>query len=102
AASPHTHLPSFPTRRSSDLPRLLLPVLKPLYDRAIPLSWLVIRVACGWNLTVHGWGKVSRGPSAFINVFVETGFDPALPWIWARSEEHTSELQSRSDLVCRL
>src|SRR2546428_8395145 len=27
----------------------------------------------------------------------------ALDWIWnCRSEEHTSELQSRSDLVCRL
>src|SRR5206468_10499594 len=25
-----------------------------------------------------------------------------LPWSVARSEEHTSELQSRSDLVCRL
>src|SRR6266536_6623817 len=25
-----------------------------------------------------------------------------LPCIWARSEEHTSELQSRVDLVCRL
>src|SRR5438034_4864977 len=24
------------------------------------------------------------------------------PLIWARSEEHTSELQSHSDLVCRL
>jgi len=47
-------------------PRLLLPFLKPFYDQAIPLSWLVIRVACGWNLTVHGWGKVSRGPSAYI------------------------------------
>src|SRR5260221_4992249 len=23
-------------------------------------------------------------------------------WSWARSEEHTSELQSHSDLVCRL
>ena len=64
-------------------PRLLLPFLKPFYDRAIPLSWLVIRVACGWNLVVHGWGKVSRGPSAYINAFVESGFDPALPWIWA-------------------
>src|SRR5216683_8232355 len=26
----------------------------------------------------------------------------ALPSSWVRSEEHTSELQSRSDLVCRL
>src|SRR5260221_2714107 len=25
-----------------------------------------------------------------------------MDWIWSRSEEHTSELQSHSDLVCRL
>jgi len=64
-------------------PRLLFPALQPFYDQVIPLSWLVIRVAVGWNLIVHGWGKVSRGPSAFVNAFVQQGFDPALPWIWA-------------------
>src|SRR3712207_9134532 len=40
-----------------------------------------------------------RGPS-------EPGFDwrciPWPPWILSRSEEHTSELQSRQYLVCRL
>src|SRR5204862_2033915 len=31
------------------------------------------------------------------------GFAPATSsWRWSRSEEHTSELQSRRDLVCRL
>src|SRR2546428_5751734 len=30
------------------------------------------------------------------------GFDAAGRWLVDRSEEHTSELQSRSDLVCRL
>src|SRR5690606_41807783 len=28
--------------------------------------------------------------------------DVALVWDWERSEEHTSELQSRENLVCRL
>jgi putative oxidoreductase len=64
-------------------PKLLVPALKPFYDVAIPLSWFVIRAACGWNLVVHGWGKVTRGPSAYIKAFNEQGFDPALPWIWA-------------------
>jgi len=63
--------------------RLLIPALKPFYDAAIPLAWLVVRVAVGWNLFVHGWGKVTRGPSAFIKAFNDQGFDPALPWIWA-------------------
>jgi len=64
-------------------PRLLLPFLKPFYDRAIPLSWLIVRVAVGWNLAVHGWGKVTRGPSAFVKAFSDIGLDPALPWIWS-------------------
>src|SRR5437773_6682910 len=29
-------------------------------------------------------------------------FDSAVPFLYARSEEHTSELQSHHDLVCRL
>jgi putative oxidoreductase len=64
-------------------PRLLLPFLKPFYDHAVPLSWLVLRVGCGWVLLVHGWGKVTRGPEAYVKGFVEQGFDPALPWIYA-------------------
>src|SRR5690606_41447234 len=31
-----------------------------------------------------------------------TRLDPASAWQWTRSEEHTSELQSRENLVCRL
>jgi putative oxidoreductase len=64
-------------------PRPLLPFLKPFHDFAIPLAWPVIRIACGWNLAVHGWGKVSRGPQAFVKAFADIGFDPALPWVWS-------------------
>jgi putative oxidoreductase len=63
-------------------PKLLLPRLKPFYDFAIPLAWPLIRIACGWNLVVHGWGKVTRGPGAYVKAFSEHGFDPAIPWIW--------------------
>jgi putative oxidoreductase len=63
--------------------RLLFPALQSFYEIAVPLAWPLIRIAVGWNLLVHGWGKVSRGPSAFVRAFAEQGFDPALPWIWA-------------------
>jgi putative oxidoreductase len=63
-------------------PRLLIPSLKPFYDAMLPLSWLVIRVAVGWNLFVHGYGKIMIGPTdAFLKGFADLGFvPPALFW----------------------
>ena len=64
-------------------PRLLLPFLQPFYDTVAPLSWLVIRVAVGWNLLVHGWGKVLVGPTpAFLKGFSDLGFTPPEIWFW--------------------
>src|SRR5699024_12421167 len=74
----HPYLHSFPTRRSSDL-RSFAAKRRPgrrSRQRCFFLS------ACGWP-----WPGWPRGPPA--------GGPP-------RSEEHTSELQSRFDLVCRL
>jgi putative oxidoreductase len=42
-------------------PGLLLPFLRPFYDIVIPLAWPLARLACGFHLTVHGWGKILRG-----------------------------------------
>ena len=70
------------TENADGEPKLLIPGLKSFYDIAILLAWPVVRIAVGWNLLVHGWGKVTRGPSAFVRAFVEQGFDAALPWIW--------------------
>lgn len=59
--------------------RLLFPALKPLYDALEPLSWLLIRAACGVTLAVHGWGKVSRGAEAMAPAFMKMGYqDPIL------------------------
>ena len=63
-------------------PKLLLPKLQPLYDFLIPLAWPVVRIAAGWNLAVHGWGKVTRGPGAFVKAFADMGFEPAIVWVW--------------------
>ena len=60
-----------------DEPKLLLPALKPFYDVVIPLSWFVVRAATGWNLLVHGWGKIVVGPTpGFLKAFVDLGFTP--------------------------
>jgi putative oxidoreductase len=41
----------------ADEVRLVLPFLKPFYDRVIPLSWPLIRCTVGLILAVHGWPK---------------------------------------------
>jgi putative oxidoreductase len=64
-------------------PRLLFPALRPCYERAIPLSWLVVRIAIGWNLLVHVWGKIQAGPTRMAPVFAGMGFEPGIAWYWA-------------------
>jgi putative oxidoreductase len=60
-------------------PRPLLPFLKPFYDAAIPWAWPVVRFAVGWNLAVHGWGKVVRGMAAQAEALARSGFDGGIP-----------------------
>src|SRR5690606_41054406 len=75
----HRELHSFPTRRSSDLAPAI-----PLFGRHDP--------AC-----IQKLGSAARADDARQDVagaHVSAGE--------ARSEEHTSELQSRENLVCRL
>src|SRR5947207_9305002 len=73
----HADLPSFPTRRSSDLRLDDLHVSAARCDR-VPVAHLDGR-----------------------DVLVEIRESDGLA-VEPRSEEHTSELQSHSDLVCRL
>jgi putative oxidoreductase len=63
-------------------PKLLLPQLQSFYDSVIPLAWPIVRIAIGLNLMIHGWGKVSRGPAAFVKPFADLGFEPAILWVW--------------------
>src|SRR5947209_14505709 len=76
ASVDHRALHSFPTRRSSDLQRL---------RRAI--GWVDARMPGGANCNRRALLEISLDSGA--------AADP-------RSEEHTSELQSRQYLVCRL
>src|SRR5437773_5802855 len=72
---PHPVLHSFPTRRSSDLRCSTARCRNP-----------TSRSASGSSTS----GGRSASPSS------------TMPWRRPRSEEHTSELQSHHDLVCRL
>ena len=42
-------------------PKLVLPFLQRFYQWVIPLSWPIVRIACGMHLVIHGWGKIMRG-----------------------------------------
>src|SRR5438034_4225482 len=76
----HPHLLSFPTRRSSDL--VPFPGLAPSATVTLAVK----------PVTVIPWASCAVSWTAGVIT------EPAV----ARSEEHTSELQSHSDLVCRL
>jgi len=56
-------------------PRPLLPFLEPFYRVAVPLAWPLVRIGIGWNLAVHGWGKVLRGPAAQAALLARDGYD---------------------------
>src|SRR5690606_41420452 len=83
--SDHRYLPSFPTRRSSDLISIVDYLC--LYQAVWSPPFL--------SLAVFGGFVVGNGHPAWSDA--RQGF-----FAQARSEEHTSELQSRENLVCRL
>jgi putative oxidoreductase len=62
--------------------RLLIPALRPFYDRLEPLSWLLVRCAAGLILAVHGWGKIARGAEAMAPAFVKMGYENPVPLIY--------------------
>jgi putative oxidoreductase len=66
-------------------PKLLFPFLRPFYDTAVPLSWLIVRVAVGWNLLVHGWGKIFIVPpsEAVLKGFTDLGLSAPEFWFWS-------------------
>src|SRR5204863_9195894 len=99
---PTRHLPSFPTRRSSDLEAIArvqttagvlarLDVWGALSDVAHREGYVRPEVNDGFTIMLEG----SRHP-VVERMMAREAFIPND----VRSEEHTSELQSRRDLVC--
>src|SRR5699024_11532062 len=88
-------LPAFPTRRSSDLTQMgwnidpsgLTELLIGLSERFPMLPLIVTENGAAFEDTLEG-NRVHD--------------DDRIDYVKRRSEEHTSELQSRFDLVCRL
>src|SRR5690606_40369446 len=95
----HRTLHSFPTRRSSDL-------RAPTPDevRAALLAWKVVKHVKSNAIVFGGKDRVlaiGAGQTSRVDAVKLAASKAHLP-LEDRSEEHTSELQSRENLVCRL
>src|SRR5690625_2905967 len=95
------YLHSFPTRRSSDL--IFLP---PDFSAASLIAFCsTFVIFVGQQINIRGFEKK---PLTFIlsikyfNIASVTSKSAITPSFKGRSEEHTSELQSRGHLVCLL
>src|SRR5690606_41125854 len=92
----HSHLPSFPTRRSSDL------FNQRVTQRTVP--WLEFfhpyKHVCQmlWKFSFYFYSLFAP----LVHYLHPTATVSLKPNLKQRSEEHTSELQSRENLVCRL
>src|SRR5207248_6926425 len=86
------HLHSFPTRRSSDLEASAARIIGPMARLATAQA---TTPGCRISRGQAGLGFLRRKPSRVRLPTVSNGGK-------TRSEEHTSELQSPYDLVCRL
>src|SRR5438874_6453889 len=54
-------------------------------------------------LPIRRWAdEITPGPDGDVVTLRYAGPESVAAWLVGRSEEHTSELQSRRDLVCRL
>jgi putative oxidoreductase len=62
-------------------PRLAIPRLAPFYAHAREISWLIVRLAVGGTLLVHGWNKLmGPGVAAFASgSLARRGIEPSLP-----------------------
>src|SRR5690606_41229855 len=91
--------PSFPTRRSPDLgpqPRNILPGPSPWLGPGEPgTDPCHQRIQLGHSTIQHHTTDLPASTHASVVAVLTDAADP-------RSEEHTSELQSREDRVCRL
>src|SRR5699024_12719272 len=101
----HSHpqsIHSFPTRRSSDLKNILFFILLTVSLQikfAITAGARLIKT-CNYSLQL----RINSTKECFSVYFPKTqkSLDFSRIFMIRRSEEHTSELQSRFDIVCRL
>src|SRR5690606_41719019 len=98
ASSAHRRaLHSFPTRRSSDLPSTIAELCRNWNDDGATQRH---EKAVALRKTIQDFPQISALKAVVAHFRNDPEWRRLLPPL--RSEEHTSELQSRENLVCRL
>src|SRR5699024_12247542 len=101
-AAPPPRLPSFPTRRSSDLNDAVLFSVEPVTGaQYIARAFFPSTEDSTRNVLVNTDQIFTSGWAPDDVLAHELGHSLGFRHEHTRSEEHTSELQSRFDLVCR-
>lgn len=63
-------------------PALIIPALRPLYERAAILYYPLLRIVAGGFLFAHGYPKIFSGPGALVGLLTRLGFSPPTFWAW--------------------
>jgi putative oxidoreductase len=64
--------------------RLVWPGLRGFYDSFADIAYTLMRIAIGYILFMHGWGKLHAGAAAIAtNVMAKNGLQPALGFAYA-------------------
>ena len=63
-------------------PALIIPALRPLYERIAILYYPLLRIVAGGFLLVHGWPKFNAGAAALVPFLTRIGFEPPIFWAW--------------------
>ena len=64
--------------------KLVWPGLRGFYDSFFDIAYTLMRVAIGYILFMHGWGKFHAGAGAIAtNIMAKNGVEPALGFAYA-------------------
>ncbi len=63
-------------------PALIIPALRPLYERTAILYYPLLRIVAGAFLLAHGWPKLMNGPAALSGMITRLGLAPTALWAW--------------------
>jgi putative oxidoreductase len=71
-------------------PALIIPALRPIYERTAILYYPLLRIVAGAFLLAHGWPKLINGAASLVPLLTRLGFTPPLFWAWVLTLTETA------------